>query len=168
MARITGTAGFGEHSDYDAVDFDIDASEVDQRWIPAVTKEVKVLLDDGSVATDPDTGAELTKVEVVTPGRQETLEEGLRNFLGANITLDEVARSGLNSLSFEVSYSMSGSVTIELEDYDLEDFEVDPDDVDERWLRNYFDDVIDEAIREDISYGSYHEVEYDIDSFDVE
>lgn len=163
MAKITATAGFGSLSDYSAVDIEVDSTEVETRFIPAVTQEVKVVLDDGSVALDPDTGAELHKVEVVTAGYIETLEQALVRTLRENITVDEFEKAGLDWLSITVEYTITGRVDLEFEDYELEELEVGPEDIDERAIELAFEDAIHEAITEEVSSNGWGlDVETDI------
>jgi hypothetical protein len=162
MAKITATAGFGALSDYSELDIEVDSTEVGPQFIPAVTQEVKVVLDDGTVALDPETGAELHKVEVVKAGYIETLEQALHRTLRENVTVDEVEKAGLDYLSITVNYTITGSVDLEFDDYELEDFEFGPDDIDVRVIEEAFEDAIRDAVTEDVSeYGV--DVEMDID-----
>lgn len=168
MAKITATAGFGALSRYQAVDIEVDSTEVEPQFIPAVTQEVKVVLDDGTVALDPETGAELHKVEVVKAGYIEDLEQALLRTLRENIEVSEAEKAGLDFLSITVNYTITGSVDLEFEGYELEDFEFGPDDIDQRVIEDAFEGSLHEAVIEDASSGSYGvDVEMDIDINEV-
>lgn len=168
MARITGTAGFGEASGYEAVSFSIDADEARPEYISAVTREVKVLDDDGNVVVED--GIERTQVETVTPGRMETLEEAVRKALVTQLVIDELEKKGVENITGTVNFTITGSFFFDAQDWGLADDldDVDPDDIDASYVIDNFEDALIEAAREAARSGWESEVELDIDYVDAE
>ncbi|MES2156055.1 MAG: hypothetical protein V4510_13055 [bacterium] len=181
MSRITGTAGFGEFSDYNAVDFNIDSGDVEVEYIPAVSHDEAVLTEVPEGA-DPDAmdveghklygiplvgieGVVLTRRVVDTPSRMETLEEALTRVLREAITVDEIQKSGTDELSITVDYVIRGSVSLELVSYELENFdyfgETPPDGLDSTLVHEALEGYIEEAIADDVKvFGRY---DWDVD-----
>lgn len=157
MATVKATVGFGDASYYERLHVRVDADEVQPEWVPAKYETVKVLADDGTVAQDPETGAELTREEVVSPGRYESKEEALAKYLVKVIDVDDIEQEGITSLTFEVQYTIQGSVQVELTSYELADLgieDVDPDEVDEYYIEANLDEYIREAIDDDQRYNA--------------
>lgn len=169
MATIKAQVGFGEASAYERLEVQVDVQEVERRWIPAETREVRVTNDEGEVLQDPETGAELTTTEVVTPAHYESQEDALRALLSKVLDIEDIEQSGIESLSFEVSYTIEGTVELAFANYELEDYgvDVDVDDIDESYILDTFQSAIEEAVKEDVAYG-YADTDVSVDSFDAE
>jgi hypothetical protein len=162
MARITGTAGFGEASDYEAVSFSIDAGEARPEYIQAVTREVEVKDDDGNVVYED--GIARTRQEVVAPGRYETLEEAARKALVQYLVIDELEK-GVENITATVNFTITGSFVFDAQDWGLADDldEVDPEDIDSSYLIDNFGDELEEAAREAARHSWESEVELEVD-----
>jgi hypothetical protein len=169
MARITARAGFGEASNYEAVDIDISSDEVYPEWIPSVTKEVPVLNEDGTAKVNDD-GTAVVTTEVVTPGRQETIEEALVKYLKGQLGVDDVERSGIENITATIEYTITGTLEFNASDWgiDLEDFEVSAEDVDDYFVQEHFEDLIRDGIFEDCRDGYSVEVEFEVNYTEAE
>lgn len=169
MAKFTASAGFGDASDYESVKVELDADDVRPEYIPAVTREVPVMLDaqddesGPTQAEDPETGAPLTRVETVTPGRYESQEEAIVRVLKEYLHVEDVDKTGITSLRFTVQYS--GEVVLEYDEAELKGWGDDKDPNDSLWtyeIPEAFEDDIREAIKEDIGYyGDFEVTDYE-------
>lgn len=168
MARITGTAGFGEASAYEGVSFTLDSRDAEPEYIPGVTREVPVLDDEGNPIYED--GIARTQREVVTPSRMETLEEAVRKALVRSLVIDEVKKEGVENITATVNFTITGSMEFDAQDWGLADGldEMDPDEVDSYFLVSNFEDAFIDAAREAASSRWDSEVELDVDYVEAE
>ncbi len=164
MAKVKSQVGFGEASDYETLAVELDRDDVREQYIPAVTREVPVLDEEGNATFEDGIGR--TQLETVTAGRSETLEEAFTRALAQHLTIGDIEVSGVENVTATISFTVSGSFDFDAQDFGIDQDildELEEDDVDEDFVREHFDDAIQEAAREAAQSGWDSELEYEVD-----
>lgn len=166
MSTVHGTASVNPNED----SYEFTLEDVERQWIGPVWEDKALVLADGSPDLD-EAGQPKTEKVMVTPSRIETLEEAVRRTFIRELTLDELT-SSVEYLRVELSYTIRGSLSLELESYDLDSFGfegVAAEDIEEMIVQDNLNEYIVDAILEDAnnSSGWGTDVEYDIDEIEA-
>ncbi len=99
--------------------FHVQLDDVELQVIPAVREDQEVTEPD---ITAPGGTVTRTKSVVTVQSRMETQDEAILRALQGAVGVEDFEKANLTTAEVEVSYTVSGSVTLELDEEDLEDY----------------------------------------------